>query len=120
MVSYIAMPPHVSCVIVVYRRATNDRVSFLTFRSAETDSHGQEYVILDADIRTFEDPKRSFTFSLKCQGVPEMYFSSEDEDTQVEWLSKLAAASNAPDNSMSVSANCSFAPQGNNYGLVTI
>ena len=69
------------------------------FRSAETDTHGQEYVILGADIRTIEDPKRSFTFSLMCKGVPEMYFSSEDEDSMMEWFSKLAAASNAPDNS---------------------
>ena len=69
------------------------------FRSAETDAHGQEYVILGADIRTIEDPKRSFTFSLMCKGVPEMYFSSEDEDSMMEWFSKLAAASNAPDNS---------------------
>ena len=68
-------------------------------RSAETDSHGQEYVILGADIRTIEDPKRSFTFSLMCKGVPEMYFSSEDEDSLMEWFSELAAASNAPDNS---------------------
>lgn len=28
-----------------------------------------------------------------------MYFSSEDEDSLMEWFSKLAAASNAPDNS---------------------
>jgi hypothetical protein len=34
-----------------------------------------------------------------CKGVPEMYFSSEDEDSLMEWFSKLAAASNAPDNS---------------------
>ena len=65
----------------------------LSHRSSETDSHGQEYVILGADIRTFEDPKRSFTFSVTCTGVPEMYFSAEDEDTLLEWLSKLAAAS---------------------------
>ena len=57
-------------------------------------------MILGADIRTIEDPKRSFTFSLMCKGVPEMYFSSEDENTLVEWFSKLAAASNAPDNCM--------------------
>ena len=77
-------------------------------RSAESDSHGQEYVILGADIRTVEDPKRSFTFCLMCKGVPEMYFSSEDEDTLVEWLSKLAVASNATDTSTFVSLNYCF------------
>ena len=102
----IFLPLYIQCKYTRVREKkyvgyTNDCLSFpfAPCRSAETDSHGQEYVILGADIRTIEDPKRSFTFSLMCKGVPEMYFSSEDEDSLMEWFSKLAAASNAPDNS---------------------
>ena len=64
----------------------------LCYRSSE-DSHGREYVILNADINSIEDQKRSFAFSVACKGVDEMYFAAEDHDMYTEWLKRLTTAS---------------------------
>ena len=57
------------------------------------DSHGREYVVLDAEVNKVEDPKRSFAFSLTCKGVEEMFFAAEDDDLYAKWMARLSNAS---------------------------
>ena len=39
--------------------------------------------------------KKNFTFCLHCKGVPDMYFSMDEEDCYHAWVEKLHTACNS-------------------------
>ena len=60
---------------------------------SKTDTQGREFIILNGKVQgDIQDDKKSFVFSLSCKGVPEMFFSVDDEDAFCNWISKLQAA----------------------------
>ena len=67
-------------------------VCSLPSRSPE-DTEGHEYVVLDAVINVIKDTKKHYALCLCCKGLSEMYFGVDDEDTFMDWLSRLNAAS---------------------------
>ena len=73
-------------VVVLYM------VCSLPSRSPE-DTEGHEYVVLDAVINVIKDTKKHYAFCLCCKGLSEMYFGADNEDTFMDWLSRLNAAS---------------------------
>ena len=49
--------------------------------------------MLDAAITVIKDTKKHYAFCLSCKGLSEVYFGADDEDTFMDWLSRLNAAS---------------------------
>ena len=52
-------------------------------------------MLLNGEVCEVQENKKNFTFCLHCKGVPEMYFSLDEEEVYLEWLSKLHAACNS-------------------------
>lgn len=58
------------------------------------DTEGREYVVLDAQLERFKDPKRNYAFTVQLRGVPEpLFFGSDEESIVNEWIVRLESAS---------------------------
>lgn len=68
-----------------------------SYQKSAGDSEAHEYIALDADIQAVQEFKRPFAFRILCKGVSELCFSAEDEETLLEWLSRLNSASKTYD-----------------------
>ena len=89
---------YVLCMHLIYQcRLAHSHPSLIyhmviTCRS-KTDTQGREFIILNGKVQSdIQDDKKSFVFSLSCKGVPEMFFSVDDEEAFCNWISKLQAA----------------------------
>ena len=55
---------------------------------------GRDYVVLDAQMQRFKDPKKNYAFTVLLRGVPEPLCFGTDEDSAVnEWIARLESAS---------------------------
>lgn len=67
---------------------------FTCTRRNPEDTEGREYVVLDAQMETILDPKKSFAFTVQLRGVPEpLCFGTEDEQVVNDWITRLENAS---------------------------
>lgn len=78
-------------ILQVRDTRTHAYTNTLHYRAAE-ESHGREYVVLDAEVTRVNDPKRSFAFSLSCKGVEEMFLAAEDDHLYEAWIARLTNA----------------------------
>ena len=77
-------------------------VDVCSFCRSAGDSEAHEYIALDADIQAVQEFKRPFAFRILCKGVSELCFSAEDEETLLEWLSRLNSASKTYDGGLCI------------------
>lgn len=60
----------------------------------QEDTEGREYVVLDAQLEKFKDPRKNYAFTVQLRGVPEpLSFGSDEESIVNEWMVRLENAS---------------------------
>ncbi len=76
----------------ICENAQDHVIILLVLCRSRHDSQGRECIILNGTIRDVQDERKNFVFYLSCAGVQDMYFSVEEEEVYLEWLSKLRTA----------------------------